>query len=87
MNAPAPGPEEPPERSGELSRGWLYLLALVFLGALVAPFAWKHPAISRREKLLIIGLGSLQTLAAIVVGVLFFAWMAGWLRRQLQLGG
>ena len=87
MNAQVPGPEQPTGRSGELGRAWLYLLALVFLGVLVAPFACKHPAISRREKLLIIGLGGLQTLAAIVVAVLFCAWLAGWLRRQLELGG
>ena len=87
MSPAASGPEAPPEYSGQLSRRWLYALALVFIGALVTPIAWKHPGISRREKLLIIALGCLQTLAAVAVAVLFCGWMAARVRSQLGAGG
>lgn len=87
MSPAAPGPEAPPEYSGQLSRRWLYALALVFIGALVTPIAWRHPGLSRREKLLIIGLGCLQTLAAVVFALLFCAWMAARVRQQLGAGG
>ncbi len=66
-----------------VSRAWLYVLALVVLGALVTPIALEHRGISRREKLFIIALGCLQTLAAVVVLAAFVIWMIGWFRSQL----
>lgn len=66
-----------------VSRAWLYVLALVVLGALVTPIALEHRGISRREKLFIIALGCLQTLAAVLVFAAFVVRMIGWFRSQL----
>ena len=72
--------------SGQFSRGWLYVLALVLLGAAAAPVVWAHPKISRGEKALLIFLGCLQTAAAVAVLVMFIGWLYTWCRRSLSSG-
>jgi len=80
------GPGSDPSRAARLagmSRGWLIFLTITVLGALVLPLAWEHPSLSRREKIFIIALGCLQTLAAVVVFAFFVVWVVGWFRAQL----
>jgi hypothetical protein len=68
----------------DLSRGWLYFLALVALGALVIPVVRERRDLSPRERMLIIALGCLQTLAALVVGALFVVWLLGRMRGEMR---
>ena len=72
--------------AGQFSRGWLYLLALVLLGAAAAPVIWAHPRIGRGEKAWLIVLGCLQTAAAVLVMVMFVIWLCSYCRRSLDTG-
>jgi hypothetical protein len=87
VNQPPLAKLVPPGGGGRyagLSRGQLIFLATVVMGVLVIAAVRDRPDLSRRDKLLIVSLGCLQTLAAAVVLVFFTVWIFGWASRQLS---
>jgi hypothetical protein len=87
MPAPElPPAARPPSPAEPVSRAWLYMLAVVLVGLLVVPVAWKHPHIKRWEKIFIITLGLLHDLAVVAIAVLFFFWFLAYLRARMQAG-